>query len=138
MGGISWVDQYIGLPFKEHGRSRNGLDCYGLVYLVYKEVCGVELPTFSQEYSGSEDSGSVEKALQENIPKWKRVEGNWETFDVAVFYVPKFRRFLGHVGLIYDKDRMVHCKRPIGVVSSRVKKDLRYGRMLEGVYRYVR
>ena len=32
-----WVSAYVGLPFKEGGRHRDGLDCYGLLRLVINE-----------------------------------------------------------------------------------------------------
>lgn len=32
---------YLGVPFKHHGRSRRGLDCAGLLYVVYNELIGV-------------------------------------------------------------------------------------------------
>jgi cell wall-associated NlpC family hydrolase len=29
-----WAANYIGLPFREHGRDHNGTDCWGLVTLI--------------------------------------------------------------------------------------------------------
>lgn len=39
-----WVGEYIGLPWKEQGRDRNGLDCWGLLRLVLSERHGIEIP----------------------------------------------------------------------------------------------
>lgn len=39
-----WVADYVGLPWKPLGRSRDGLDCYGLVRLVLAECFGLVLP----------------------------------------------------------------------------------------------
>jgi cell wall-associated NlpC family hydrolase len=41
----NWAAQYVGLPFRDKGRARTGLDCYGLVVLVLREQFGVEVPS---------------------------------------------------------------------------------------------
>ena len=30
-----WAGHYIGLPFRDHGRDRSGLDCWGLIATVW-------------------------------------------------------------------------------------------------------
>lgn len=45
MTGYSWINQYIGIPYKIGGEDRNGIDCYGLVYLVMREQFNVLLPS---------------------------------------------------------------------------------------------
>ena len=46
---MSWANDYVGLPYKPLGRNRDGIDCYGLVRLVLKEQCGIDLPSYSSE-----------------------------------------------------------------------------------------
>jgi cell wall-associated NlpC family hydrolase len=39
-----WATSYIGIPYLEGGRHRIGLDCWGLLRLVYLDHEGIELP----------------------------------------------------------------------------------------------
>lgn len=47
MNDQEWLNEYIGIPYVGEGRSRDGLDCYGLVLLIYKDHFGIELPDWS-------------------------------------------------------------------------------------------
>lgn len=44
IGSANWVQRYVGIPYRPCGRDHYGIDCYGLVCLVYREVLGIELP----------------------------------------------------------------------------------------------
>jgi cell wall-associated NlpC family hydrolase len=39
-----WIGAYMGIPFLEGGRTRQGADCYGLARLVLAERFGIVLP----------------------------------------------------------------------------------------------
>ena len=39
-----WAADYIGLAFREHGRARNGADCWELVVLIAAEQFCIHLP----------------------------------------------------------------------------------------------
>lgn len=45
-----WADDYVGLPFKFKGRTREeGLDCWGLVRLVLIEQTGIMYPSYRED-----------------------------------------------------------------------------------------
>lgn len=41
---MDWAAAYVGLPYRLGGRTPNGIDCWGLVLLVWREVFGIEGP----------------------------------------------------------------------------------------------
>lgn len=40
----NWLPNYLNLPYKHLGNSREGIDCFNLCRLVYLEQLGVEIP----------------------------------------------------------------------------------------------
>jgi len=71
----AWCGPYIGLPFADHGRDRaTGLDCWGLVRLVYAEVFGLALPSYSADYTDAHDQASVSAAVAQGLQDgWQQV-----------------------------------------------------------------
>ncbi|WP_119305212.1 NlpC/P60 family protein [Dongia deserti] len=47
-----WVRPYVGLPWKELGRDRQGVDCWGLHRLPLLEVFGCDTPLYETGYVG--------------------------------------------------------------------------------------
>ncbi len=46
-----FVLKAMAVPFKEKGRDYEGVDCYGIAYLGFKEVFNIQLPTYTDDYS---------------------------------------------------------------------------------------
>lgn len=53
------IRRYIGIPFKDGGRGFDGLDCWGLVRLVWHEERGILMPDMGDEYSSAFERGDV-------------------------------------------------------------------------------
>lgn len=59
--------KYIGIPFVDHGVSKEGCDCYGLVLIVYKEEFGIDLPWLGDSYSHAYRRKDVNSTVKKNI-----------------------------------------------------------------------
>jgi len=99
-------DRYIGIPYKVNGRDRTGVDCYGLIHLLYKELKGIELASFDSVVTGGTrgDLRKVARAIEKEKETWVKVE-NPEPFDVVLLRTGKYS---WHVGLVISKTKMIH------------------------------
>lgn len=127
---MHWSERYIGLPYAANGRTRDGLDCWGLVRLVHAEQFSNVLPSYSDDYDGPEDQRAAEliAAAREG---WVRVEDH-QPGDVVVL------RMWGeatHVGVITEPGMFLHIRIGRDSVVERLDSAL-WARRIEGVYRY--
>ena len=128
---MEWVRGYIGLPFRERGRDRTGVDCWGLVRLVYAERLGIVLPGY-EEYASTVDREAIPGLIDAGCRRWTRVESA-RVFDVAVFDIHGRPM---HVGLVLDEARMLHVERGKDACIERYDGS-RWAPRLEGIYRHV-
>lgn len=103
----AWVARYVGLEFMARGRSIEGVDCWGLVRLVYAERFGVDLPSHSTGYQASDDAPGIARVFEQESSAWRAIDAaEARVGDVAVFRVDG--REGGHVGLIVARGLMLH------------------------------
>lgn len=101
-----WASAYIDIPFLAKGRTRAGLDCWGLVRLVYAEQCGVSLPLWLDGYAetvpcdGTAAHLAACAATFAEIPAMRAMPG-----DILLF---RTGRHLSHVALALTGGRMLH------------------------------
>jgi len=124
--------EYIGIPFKSQGRDRRGIDCWGLLRLVYKERLGINLPSYTDEYKHAFDKESVSKTVEAHEREWVRVQDE-KPFDVVLL---RIKGLPIHLGIIIEKGIMIHAiNRKIATCKERYDSLMWRNRIL-GFYRY--
>lgn len=113
------VFEYMDIPFVNGGRSReSGLDCWGLVCLVYREKLGLDLPPHPE---ADADNGEQVRSLiaQDEAESWREVDrADRREGDVVVLRV---KGLPWHVGVLVDPLRFVHTSRVKGVCVERLE-----------------
>lgn len=127
-----WAGHYIGLPFREYGRTVAGTDCWGLVRLVLQEQFAAVLPSYAADYpdGGAEDIG---KLIGQEAAKWIAVSAGEEQLgDVVVL---RMRGAPMHVGLVLGDGRMLHIEKHINSAIEDYRGP-RWCKRVSGFYRH--
>ena len=113
----------VGIPFVKGGRdSEQGVDCWGLVMLVYKEHYGTDIPDFT-DIDGFLDEGDWEcipEPKDEDVP--------------LVALMASYPDCIIHAGIFIGNNRVIHTMEQTNSIISRV--DLLKEHII-GYYRYI-
>ena len=128
--------KYIGIPFVDGGRDFSGVDCYGVIVLVYREE-GIKLWD-TADYNLKEQTHSKENLMLSNYHKdWVKVDDNdLKELDILLFNMDEdFPDIPTHVALYIGEGKLLHCMRghPIHIVKLKNSPMMRY---FQGAYRY--
>lgn len=129
----AWAKDYIGLPYKELGRDREGVDCYGVPYLVLRDEFGEQIPSYATDYSDSFDKEEVAALVSgEIISRWV-MQKTPEIGDVILFRI--FGRPC-HVGVVVGDGYFIHAwNQATGVILENYMSAL-WSRRVIGFYKY--
>lgn len=139
---MNMAADYVGLPFLDRGRDRAGLDCWGLVRLVFAEKRGITLPDFSE--ISAHDARRVAEAIAAECEtdSWLSVmRGAEQEFDVVVMRGPIFAAngkaygVARHMGVVTDDRRILHIEEGIDAVCIPLRSQSVKDRIMK-VYRY--
>jgi murein DD-endopeptidase / murein LD-carboxypeptidase len=117
----AWVRRYIGLPYVEHGRGLEGVDCWGLLHLVLGEQFGIEVPAYAHAYPGT--GGKHATALGALI-RDQLLQPDWQPVPLAEarpgdgLLMRAFGQPL-HVGVVVCPGWMLHARHGDAVVAER-------------------
>jgi cell wall-associated NlpC family hydrolase len=109
---------YVGLPCKDNGRDRSGLDCWGLVRLVFAEQAGIILPSYSDLYVTTEDSEAIADLIAHRMEPWREIdERAVRPLDGVMM---RFGKSECHMGLVVRRGFVLHTGLMIG--ASRIER----------------
>jgi len=126
-------DPYIGIPWVDMACGHDACDCWGLVRLIYREVLGLELPSFSGRLVTGEDSAAVANLINGERGAWDELPAGREAcFDVITMWDGPH---VSHVGMVVQPGLMIHVARGSTSAIERYRQGLRRPR-IDGFFRY--
>lgn len=130
------ITGYVGIPFRDKGRDRNGVDCWGLVRLVLADH-GINLPTYGE--ISSEELLRVAREVRDGLssPVWRNVTDEpRRPLDGVVMrnrFGPGEAR--GHIGIMVSQTEMLHAEAITGTVKAEIHDPTIRNRII-GFYRH--
>ena len=133
----AWASGYIGLPYSVGGRTREGVDCWGLYQMIFNEQSGRTIPSYDGPVWGAEgttgrDIGKACTAFAERfVPV---LPGQEQVFDGIII------RLSGHpmhVGMVVDDGQMIHSIRGADSCVERYRPSMMWENRIVGFYRHV-
>ncbi|MEO5341102.1 MAG: C40 family peptidase [Magnetococcus sp. MYC-9] len=128
-----WVQRYIGLPYQAHGRDRGGVDCWGLLFLVYREQFAVSIPSYDGLYVDPAERADNAALLTGHADRdrWHRVSAAQEGDGVLL----RVAGYPCHVGVAVGQEAFLHVRPGSGVVMESLL-GARWRSRIEGFYRW--
>lgn len=123
--------EYLGIPYKDFGRTKEGLDCWGLCCLVAKDHFNYDLPPLDGQYTSASDGSSVSDLVAlEKLGDWVKVL-DYEAGDILVFNIAGFAC---HVGTYLGKNKFIHILQGSEVTIENLDSIV-WKKRLDGAYR---
>lgn len=112
-----WSQRYIGLRYVDGGRDRKpGVDCWGLIRLVYSAELGIDLPSYGDTSAADLIAVAREIGAGRNGDAWAPVAcADARSFDVVVMRY-NGRKLIGHVGILTERLDVLHTEKASGAV----------------------
>lgn len=109
-----WSVPFVGIPYLDKGRSLAGVDCWGLVHLVFTRHLGIaDFPSYADRYVSDDERAEIAAIVagEAELPIWSRVGDAPQPFDILFF---RRGRWDSHAALIVDGQRMLHTSAAAG------------------------
>jgi cell wall-associated NlpC family hydrolase len=109
---------FVGIPYRDKGRDLSGCDCWGLVWMVYRDLLGVELPSYTDRYTTGADRQAMNELIRGELGAWSAVPAaEARALDGVLIREGRFER---HIGLVTSPGRLLHVGS--GTATSRIER----------------
>jgi len=125
-----WAGDYVGVPYLAKGRSMAGLDCLGLLYLIYADHYGVRLPNY--DHYTHENNRSIEAVFLNNIGEWTPTESR----QAGALVMLSIGGYTTHLGVCIGDNRFIHAMQGCDVAIDSLDS-FRWKDRIEGVYLWI-
>lgn len=131
-------DRFAAIPFVGQGRDYDGADCWGLVWLWYRDRLGILLDSY--DAVSATDAASINAMIERHKREWVTVAEPRDHDVVVMRSMTAGHRGDGHVGIVVEKRKVMHTADPAGVrvdrlsaphVANRIIEFRRHPRLIE-------
>uniref|UniRef100_A0A6M3KH25 Putative tail protein n=1 Tax=viral metagenome TaxID=1070528 RepID=A0A6M3KH25_9ZZZZ len=116
--------KYIKLKYKNLGRDFSGIDCFGLVWLIFKEERNIILPDFTTlNYNPDLISSNHKDIIIDTIDTnntYKKVKPPYKMFDCPIFLDSCTLTFANHIGMFITDTSFIHIRENTTVMVSQL------------------
>lgn len=130
---------YVGIPYRDAGRARDGADCWGLAALVLEENYGITLPAHPAGYSRPESAAAraAIAELSETIRRDLFVQVPAGAAQPGDLVLMRIGGAPCHVGIVVAPGLMLSVRQGQTSVIESYRSAL-WSARVEGFYRYRR
>ena len=109
-----WSAPFVGIPYLDKGRSLAGVDCWGLVHLVFTRHLGMaDFPSYADRYASDDERAEISAIVagEAELPIWSRIGDAPRPFDILFF---RRGRWDSHAALVVSGSLMLHTSAAAG------------------------
>jgi len=104
-------NKYKGLKYRNKGRDKDGVDCYGIIYLIFKEERGIILPDFlGVDYSPDFAKKGENHIINEKgklVDSFQKVDKPYKLYDILLFSLKGYG-IVNHCGMYLKDNKFIH------------------------------
>ena len=123
-------NKYIGLPYKDNGRTESGVDCWGLARLFYANELNIQLPSYDNLYTTTYDP-AVTEAINLHKGSWELTKTG-KPGDLCLFNIYGEP---AHVGVYVGSRKFLHAREGKDSVIESLDAG-QWTKRFQGFYRY--